>query len=405
MTQNGHMVSGTLQAKSAADLRSALHRQGLQVVRFRPVRFGAVQTAKAGLFPRLLGAVSTASTEHKRSRRREARAELIEGLQALLSSGLTLEASLEELATERATRSLVGDLLRGVRSGERFSVAAESRPDWFDYADIAMLRAAEQAGELQAVLETLAARQRRSGQLMSTVLGVLAYPAVVVSLGLGALVFMSRRTLPDLVTILADADVPTPALTRWVITTGEMLSSPLTLILGLILLGGIVLGITVMISSRIGIEAMKRCAPRLVRDTTVGRAMRSMAELIRAGLSVTEALRTTAPTLGPLSGRVVGMGLNAAAERIENGASLADALEAQPWLGGATARLVRLGESTGELDDMAERLADRLERRAGRSVDRLVRLLEPIVILVLAVAVGIVVMAAVLPLVRLQEII
>ena len=113
-----------------------------------------------------------------------------------------------------------------------------------------------------------------------------------------------------------------------------------------------------------------------------------------------EALRVVAPTAnGGLRGA-----LNDAAERLEQGAELDHAFDETIWFDAEFRRLLEVGQSSGELPEVLTRLSRRGERRTRRLLDRLTTLLEPAVILALAALVGLVVMAAVLPLVRLQEI-
>ena len=93
-----------------------------------------------------------------------------------------------------------------------------------------------------------------------------------------------------------------------------------------------------------------------------------------------------------------------AADRVERGEELAEAMDDEIWFDAEFRRLLAIGQSTGELDSLLERIGQRYARQAKRLIDRLAALLEPCVILTLAVLVGLVVMAAILPLLRLQEV-
>jgi len=125
----------------------------------------------------------------------------------------------------------------------------------------------------------------------------------------------------------------------------------------------------------------------------------------RAGIPAVEALRVLPSTVSGVGAPGLRAALGRAADEVERGASLAAALDDGLWFDTEFRRLVAIGEASGELETQLERLGSRYERRARRLIERLASLLEPAVILTLAALVGLVVMAAVLPLIQLQEVI
>jgi type IV pilus assembly protein PilC len=146
---------------------------------------------------------------------------------------------------------------------------------------------------------------------------------------------------------------------------------------------------------------IRRTTPLVLRRVSVARVAQGLSELLRAGTPAVEALRVIAPAAGGGLRRR----LEEAADRLERGDSLVDALDDPYWFDAEFRRLLAVGENAGELDVMLERIGDRYERRSRILIDRLAALLEPAVILVLAALIGIVVMASVLPLLRLQEVV
>ena len=154
----------------------------------------------------------------------------------------------------------------------------------------------------------------------------------------------------------------------------------------------------------VGVRArVDRLLPLAVRRLAVSRALLGIAELVRSGVPLVDALRVAAPAHRGLS-RGLSVALSDAARRIEQGRSVADALAEPAWFDAELRRLVSVGEAGGELDAVLVRIGERYERQVGRMVERLAALLEPAVIVVLAFFIGTVVMAAVLPLIRLQEV-
>jgi len=146
-----------------------------------------------------------------------------------------------------------------------------------------------------------------------------------------------------------------------------------------------------------------RLLPLAVRRLAVSRALLGVAELLRSGVPLVDALRVAAPAHRGLS-RGLSLALSGAARRIEQGSAVADALDEPAWFDAELRRLVSVGEAGGELDAVLVRVGERYERQVARMVERLAALLEPAVIVVLAFFIGTVVMAAVLPLIRLQEV-
>lgn len=397
--------SGELAADSAADLRASLRRAGLQVVHLKPVRrpFHFKKNALSPLIDRL--------EKHLRTRRRVQRAELYDSLATMLESGLALTDAVETLLESRrrkhsALQTLLSDFRGRLREGSALSEAMNFRGDWFDAAEVAMVTVAQQSGELAHVLRSLATRQQRAEALSQKLLGALAYPAVVSVIALAVVVFMSTHTLPQLAALLETNDISVPRLTQIVMSFGQWFARHWLLVfLALLTAPAIAAIANAFVNKRLNQEsrflALIPC-PELLRQLAVGGFCGRLAELLRAGIPLVESLHVVAPTISKPQFRAYVLH---AAELIEHGGEPAHALGHKRWLDAEFVRLIELGQHTGALDTMLERLADRYQRSAERSIDRLTRLLEPLVIVILAAVVGIVVMAAVLPLVRLQEII
>ena len=409
-TTSGSPSTGELSAQTPADVRASLRRIGLQAIEVRPVR-----ALKPGSVP-----FASAIERHLRTRRRSIKAELFDSLATMLEAGIPLEESLTILADGSRVgrrsgrgggrgggRGCLSQLRESVRGGEPLSNALRTERSWFDQAEVAMVTSGELSGELPTVLRSLAERHHRAGELTAKLTQTLIYPAIVLLIGLGVAVFLSTNTLPRLVGILEGAQVDPPRLTVVVMASGQALAHwwwllPLAMIDAPLLL---------MAARRFtrakGLAISTRFvdrSPRVIRQAALAEALLSLAELMRVGVPMTDALRVTAPTLrGPVSG-ALGRLLMDAADRLEHGERISEALNDQRFFDAELIRLIAVGEQAGELDALFTQAGERARRRARRSIDRLASLLEPAVILMLAAFVGTVVMAAVLPLIRLQEV-
>lgn len=403
----GEVRSGELAAGSAAEVRASLRRIGLQVVELRPARH-AVRVELHSL----LGPARDHLDRHLRARRGARRGEVYDSLATMLDAGVPLVEAVSTVAGGQSGRSsssrrMLLELRETLRGGSTLAEAMRSRPSWYDPAEVAMVEAGQVTGELAEVLRSLGERQHRAGELTGKLAAALAYPAIVTCVGLGVVVFLSVKTLPDLVTILHDAGVGVPRLTAGVMAFGRGLITVGPWALAAIAIGLFLLVIASAQAKRRGIALAgwtHRLTPGVVRRAAVAEAMLGLAEMVRTGVPVVDAMRVLTPTFaGPFRGRLGGL-LNDAAEQIERGSSLSESLPEGRWFDRELLRLIEIGESSGELPEVLQRVAERQRRAARRAIDRLAAMLEPAVILLLACFVGLVVLSAVLPLVRLQEV-
>ena len=378
-------TTGELAADSPAALRAALRRIGLQVIDARPARRTPPVSLSRSIAP-LASPLTATLHRHLRSRRTQPKAELYDSLATMLESGLPVVEAVSTIAGSRsasAARTMLVELREHLREGAALDECLAAHPAWFDEAETAMVRAARESGELPRVLRSLAERHERSGALAAKLVAALTYPAVVCCVGLGVVVFLSVKTLPDLPRpgpLLALAAValarPAAALAPRLRRAGW--SAP---------------------------PGLRRLLPRAIRQTLIARAWSNLAELVVTGVPLVDSLRIVAPTVSGAGAGSLARSLRDAAGAIERGSTLADALRDPVWFDDECRRLVAIGESAGELPDILARLASRTHRAATRSIDRFAALLEPAVILLLASAIGVVVIGAVLPILKLQEVI
>lgn len=398
-------LAGELAADSPAALRASLRRIGLQVIEAKPAK-GRTVTPRVWTQPLVRWLQSRA-----RARRIDTKAELFDSIATMLEAGVPIVEAVSTLTQGRArgrARTMLVELRESLNNGQTLDDAMVEAPSWFGGAEIAMVRAARASGELPSVLRSLAERHQRAGTLSAKVIGALTYPSVVACVGVGVVIFLSVRTLPELVGILRDEGVAPPGLTLAIIATGRGLLAygPVLLLGAAAAASGGIAGVGCL--RRQGWHAptqLRALLPAFIRRALLARAWASLAELIRTGVPLVEALRITGPTVSGVFGGSLRTELENAAKSIERGSTLADALTDHVWFDAECRRLISIGENAGELSEVLQRLADRAHRAATRAVDRLTSMLEPAVILALATLIGVVVMGAVLPIIRLQEII
>lgn len=426
-TNNGQRRKvGELAGATAADVRASLRRIGLQALEVRPLRRRRTITSS-----RFIGLVTEDLRNwwHKRFRsaggRAALRAEIYDSLATMLGSGLPLLEAVQTLVESRESdgrgmrvgaRGMLVEIREQLRGGDSLAQAMREHPKWFDAIDISIIEAGQHSGTLASVLTNLSQRLERSSELSCRLIGALAYPVLVLLVGLGVVVFLAAKTLPDLTTILVDADIPVPSLTARVMWVGQALAKHWLTLVTMVTGMGVLAIVLPRFIERLPCEAagwMKRFGlrirpPRVIRQMLVGGLVMQLADLLRSGVPMVESLRVLAPTQ---RSRHLRRHLTEAAQRIEGGEEFSAALADNArkceatWFDPETQRLLDIGQASGDLDAMLTRIGERYQRRAKRLIDRLTVLLEPAVLLLLALLVGVVVMAAILPLLALQEII
>ncbi len=403
---------GELSGDSAADVRAQLRRIGLQVIDLRSVRRShADRAANTRWRTSIIAPLGAAWRGHLRQRRRMERAELFDSLATMINSGLPLLGAVETIlesstGRSRTRRSMLVQVRERLRGGGSLAAAMREHSAWFDAVEVAMIEAGQHGGTLPEVLLRLSQRHERAGGLQQKLLGALTYPALVSMVGLGVIVFLSVKTLPELTRILTDADIAIPALTTRVMSLGRFIAGFWWLILSMAAfttLGWMLVSHSSIARSIPVPQWIAARRPRLLvlKRLRIAAAARQLSDLLRSGVPMVEALRTIAPAAASRSLRHT---LELAADRIERGDELAGALDDPHWFDAEFRQLLAIGQASGELDDLLLRIAERYERQSQRLIDRLTSILEPAVIMLLALGVGTVVMSAILPLLRLQEI-
>lgn len=399
----GQRQSGELTAESAAAARSLLRQARLSVLDLRPVH----QRRQV----RCLGLGGLAAG-WLRSRRAGHKAELLESLATLVESGIPLRQAVEiagrgarvPKGVRRLTQTLMGELTEGAS----LHAACAAQGAWFDRLEIAVLEVAQRSGDLSAAMRRLAERQSRSSALRDKLIAAVTYPALIGLVTMLVVVLLSTKTLPPIVEMLVASEIEVPRLTRALVWTGGALASPFSPLIAAAFGLCVVLLIAVLRAGshvRVAPRWYVRALPAVCHRLPVSALARDLADLIASGVPMAQAAEILGPTLRGLGTSRLRASLEMARRAMTEGAALEDAFGDELWFDAEFRRLLAVGQESGELPPMLRRLADRYEQRSRRAIDRLASFLEPAAILVMSAVVGTVVLAVVLPLIRMQELI
>ena len=392
-------VRGLVPACGESDVRAKLRLAGLQAVRIERASRSS-ELAESG--HRRFSTLVTLLVDRVRARRMTRRAELVDAIATMLSAGVPLVEALQTAGRGNRVGSLahtLSSISHAISEGSPLGTAMARHRTWFDTVECAMVEAGQASGDLVGSLKAMTMRLERKAAIGARLTAVLAYPMLVATVGAGVVVFLGSHTLPQLASVLVDSGVRVPRLTRVIMWVGSAAASwGWLLVPGVLILLGLLCG--PLRRSVLLLELTDSLRPRLARTVRVASAARTLADLLGSGVPLVEALRITSRVVGT----GLGQQLDEAAQRIEQGNDIGTAFAGSRWFDAETIRVLELAQTAGDLGRALTHLADRAERRADRAIAALAGVLEPALILGLAALVGSVVMAAVLPLLRLQEV-
>ncbi|MBK1672624.1 general secretion pathway protein GspF [Ectothiorhodospira shaposhnikovii] len=386
---DGEVVEGEMEAPDEATLIRRLQEAG-QI----PVR-----TREGGRPRRLLGARAAVLSRHDIGY-------LTHSLATLLGAGLPLDRALvllADLAEHPRQRQLVERVLSRVRGGEALSVALEAQGPVFSRFYINMIRAGEAGGSLDAVLHRLAEYQERAEALRQTVTSALIYPAILVTLSVASVLVLLIYVVPQFTDLFEDAGQALPTMTRVTVGAAEFIREGWwKLLLGLLV---ILLGFRQVLESPALRRRWDRLVLRLPRagdlvaKLEVARFSRTMGTLLGNGVPALSALAITRDTL---TNSVFVQAVSEAAEQLREGRGIAAPLEETGVFPRLGLQMIRLGEETGQLEEMLHRIATLYDQEVQLAVKRLLTLLEPVLIVGLGLVIGGIIMSIMVAILGIQ---
>jgi type II secretory pathway component PulF len=328
-------------------------------------------------------------------------------LATLINAKVPIVQALRILQTQVSSdklKSTLGEIAGHVESGESLSSALARYPKIFSELYINLLRAGELAGTMDESLNYLAEQLEKDYDLRSKVIGALTYPAfIVVALFIvGFLMFL--YVLPPLVSVLSESNVELPFTTKILIGTTHFLQGYWWLVI-ILILGSI--GSFIFYSRTIGgryvIDAFKIKLPiigQLFVKIYMARFARNLATLIAGGIPIVKALDSVADIVNNMVYKEI---ILDASNQVRNGKSIAGALTARPEFPVIVAQMTQIGESTGRLQEILDKLASFYEKEVEGVLKVLTTLLEPIIMMILGLAVAVMVAGILLPIYNLAS--
>lgn len=402
LDSSGRKISGVSEAAADDQVIAALRRQGLFPVAVQPVGGSRPEGQPA---PRVALRFGWGSA---RVGRRDA-AVFLRQLATLLAAGLPLLKALETLARQERNRTLrvvITRLADDIRSGRMLSDAMRQHTRLFDELDLSMVRAGEAGGVLDVVLARMAGFAEKSLQLRARIRAAMTYPLVVLVVAVSVLTGLLVFVVPRFRQIFADLlkGAPLPPLTQGVLDVSAAVQTHyLQLIAGAGLLW---VGLMVIRRTAAGARQLDRLwlwmpvTGRLLLLALVARFSRTLGTLLASGVPMLPALLIARDTCG---NRHVAAAVQVVHDRVREGDSVARPLGDTAVFPPMVASMIDVGEHTGRLADMLGKVADIYDAEVDHAVAGLSSLIEPVLIVFLALVVGTIVIALFLPIVRIVQ--
>ncbi len=326
-------------------------------------------------------------------------------LATLIDSGLPLLRALTVLAKQERDKVLqktIGNLSDSVQGGSTFSEGLAQHPRIFNDLYVNMVRAGEAGGVLEVVLTRLAEFQEKAQKIKNKVVSAMVYPIIVMFLAVVIMAFLLVFIVPKFEQIFKDmlGDKPLPGITLLVIGVSNAVKDHWAIIIGVIVLLSIglkMLGRTA--GGRIAIDRMKLHIPLfgdLLRKTAISRFSRTLGTLVTSGVPILQALNITRETAG---NSIIAGAILQVHDSVKEGESIVQPLEASGAFPPMVVSMIDVGEETGQLPEMLLKIAEVYDDEVDNSVAGLTSMLEPIMIVFLAVVVGTIVIALFMPLI------
>jgi len=326
-------------------------------------------------------------------------------LATLIDSGLPLLRSLNVLSNQERDKLLKNTIIKiadSVQSGSTFSDALALHPRIFNDLYVNMVKAGEVGGVLELVLNRLSEFQEKAAKIKNKVLAAMVYPAIVMTMAVGIMTFLLIFIVPRFELIFHDllGDKPLPPVTRFVIGTSDFLKNH-----GLIVLGIVVAVVTLYKfigrtrGGRFVIDSFKLRMPlfgNLNRKTAISRFTRTLGTLVTSGVPILQALNITRETAG---NACIARAIAQVHDSVKEGESIVQPLEASRVFPPMVVSMVDVGEETGKLPEMLLKIAEVYDDEVDNAVTAITSMLEPIMIVFLAIIVGTIVLALFTPLI------
>ena len=326
---------------------------------------------------------------------------------SILRAGVTIIDALGMLSEQTENKGFskaIKDVQTSIQKGETLGNSMRKIPEYFPPMLVNLVDAGEASGSLDVSLERMAIQFEKDAKLQGMIKKAMVYPMVVVCVSIGVVILMLAYVVPTFMEMFADLDIDMPKLTLMVMAASDWVKSHLILIALIIV--ALVVGIKYFSQTKRGKAMMGYLGikiPALANFTvksSSSRLARTLSTLLYSGIPLVQALEITAHTMDNVFFEEA---LLQAREEVLKGVPLSEPLKTSGLFPAMVVHMTKIGEDTGDLEAMLEKMADYYDEEVELATQSLMAALEPMIILVLAIIVGVLVGSVVAPMLSLYQ--
>lgn len=322
-------------------------------------------------------------------------------MNSILVAGVPVIEALTMLADQTENKNLASAVKRvqvAVQKGDTLADAMRDEPKIFPNIAAQMVEAGEASGSLEIAFERLAVQFEKDAKLKGLIKQAMIYPIVIIVVAVGVIAIMMMVVIPNFTSMFDDLGTELPAITKSVVAISDFMIARWYILLGGIV--GVVFAIKFFLKTDFGSHFWAKCCLvlPLVNNLTIKSAAaklaRTLSTLLASGLPLLDAVEITAKTMSNLLVKEI---LLDAKTEVAKGVPLSQPLEVSGVFPPMVYQMTKIGEETGNTEAMLEKVADYFDEEVEAATKALTAVMEPLIIVILAVVVGTVVMAIMAP--------
>lgn len=320
---------------------------------------------------------------------------------SITQAGVPMKEALQMLSEQTENKWLkraISEVLLSVEKGNTLADSMRGQADIFPPMLINMVEAGENSGSLEMAFNRMAVQFEKEAKLKATIKKATIYPIILIIAAIGVVAVMMLFVIPIFIDMFADLDVEMPAITMWVMNTSKWVTANWYIILAVIV--AVVVAYKIIYKTEQGrfmIDQIKMKMPlfgKLTVKTACAQFARTMSTLLSSGISTIDALETVAKIVNNIH---YTNALMKAREEVMKGIPLSEPLTASKIFPPMVCHMTGIGEETGNIEEMLEKLADYYDEEVEMTTQSVLAAMEPLIIVFMALVVGTLVIAVISP--------
>ncbi|MFH1478841.1 MAG: type II secretion system F family protein [Candidatus Omnitrophota bacterium] len=395
--ETGERIEGRIEAQSEKEAIERLSKQGYLPISLEEEKSGSQSTPTKESAPPITAAV-------KASRGRIKSRDLTlftRSLASLLKAGVPILGALSvvlEQSESPRLKEILRNIYNEVKRGATFSSVLSRYPNVFSYLYVAMIHAGENSGDLPEALLRISEYRIKQEEMFSRIKMAMTYPVIMAVVGLGTIIFMLTFVMPRLMGIFLNMGQALPLPTQILILISDSLRKGwfwIALVSGIFILT--VNRHSKTKAGKFYFSLLKLKLPifgNFTLKAELARFTRTLELLVKNGISILKAIEIAIPVLG---NEVIKEKLKKSYKELEEGSSFGKSLKQSKLIPLFVSNLITVGEESGKLEDVLQEISDSYEKDVDDAIKMMSNMLEPVMILVMGLAVGFIVIAMLLP--------